>query len=89
MNRFLTSYSKDKIWRQALGHINSIVFFPKAYKNQSPWERKVIEVHFWAGMCQVREIFNHELLITAEEKRSNSNEIFLCIYKIIENEKNS
>ena len=91
MSRFLTSYHKDKLWRQSHGLIDSIVFFPKAYKNQSLWERKAIEVQFWAGgmMYQVLERFSRELLTTAEEKRSNSNEIFLCIYKIIENGKTS
>lgn len=89
MSRFLTSYYKDKLWRQSHGPIDSIVFFPKMYKNQSLWERKVIEVRFWAGMSQVQKRFSLELQMTAEEKRSNSNEIFLCICKIIENGKTS
>ena len=89
MSRFLTSYYKDKLWRQSHGPIDSIMFFPKKYKNQSLWEQKAIEIHFWAGIYRVREIFSHELLTTAEEKRSNSNEIFFCICKIIENGKTS
>lgn len=54
-------------------------------KYYSPWERCAIEVHFWGGICQVRGRCDNELIWTGEEKRSNSNEIFLCIYKIFKN----
>lgn len=88
MNRFLTIYYEDKSWRRQshVGPIDSIIFFPKVYKNQSLWERKIIEVHFWGRIYQVRGRYDDELIWTGREKRSNSNEIFLCIHKIFEND---